>query len=433
MKTFILVGALVMTMLLVASVFASSNRHALRGAKKRQQGVSSTGILQVQVISRHGDRLPTSSAQIPKDPVNWPLVSGFSLGDLTGLGQKECYKLGKKLRARYLRDRSPSQIQGITEHYNATHYLFRSTNFDRALNSMVSIAQGLFPPGTGNRAIKKYRNPEQDLHRGQFSLPHGVQSVPIHTVADNMENLLLGFTYCNTVQKRTQTAFITRVFPYIAARRTFFDRLYNETGWTGGDATISTLIDLLQVQKYHDMIHIDWVNENWHLLEQYRDEILLILYGYDVIGKEGSSILITTLLDNIAQFKKKYIHYSAHDSTLQALAAALRLNDADSGFSMGLPKYGAHFVLELHQMNDGNRTVRLLYGEKYDSEHLTPLVLAKLGCESEFCPLATFKAGAELHGTTGSTPWCEACANKSQDVCAPYFLKNVPPCPTPAA
>ena len=396
-------------------------------AKKNTQPVNPNGsLVQVQIISRHCDRLPSASSKIPADPIDWQLVSGLALGDLTGLGQQQCRELGEHLRERYLSEDASSRISGITANYNASMYSFRSTNFDRALNSMQTIALGLFPDKTGDRATVNYLA-KNDKGKKKWALPHGQQAVPIHTVADDYENLLLGFTYCNTVQKRYNTAFGTKALAYLNANRTFVNQLYTATGWTTGDLTISTLIDLLIVQKAHNMLNIKWVNDNWTQVLKMRDDVLSLLYSYDVMGKEGSSVLIQTLIENMNSLNKKYIHYSAHDSTLQALTGSLKLNqDSDYAFLGGQPNYGAHIVAELYQTAAGNKTVRFMHGNQFDSTSLTPLVLKNLGCQTEYCPLETFTQLTSQYSTT--TNWCVDCANKGKVVCAPYFLSVVTPC-----
>src|SRR3989338_237261 len=79
--------------------------------------LTSDGIIQVQVISRHCDRLPISSLTIPNNPVDFPKVSDLNLGDLTGLGQHQCNQLGDSLYDRYISSHSKLKVKGIASHY----------------------------------------------------------------------------------------------------------------------------------------------------------------------------------------------------------------------------------------------------------------------------------------------------------------------------
>jgi len=346
--------------------------------------VNSTALLQVHVISRHCDHLPATEEQIPNDPVNWTYVYPDLIGnDLTPEGQQQCHTLGDLLRARYLLNSSTTHIQNISSHYNDMHYEFRSTNYTRTLNSMVAILSGLFPSET----------------------------VPRTTVITvNNEPLLLGVINCTRMFSRYNQAIRTQVPRFINTTRQFVDQLYEQTGWMVEDDdeydALITLFDLLVAQVAHNRSHIEWVNDNWQNIMALRDGIVSLLFSYNVVGKEGSSKLISTLIDDMTTMKKKYFQYSGHDATLQALTGALKLN-LDVPELGGQPDYGAHIVFELHQMNDGKKAVRILHGSQYDSSELTPLVLKSLGCNTEYCPLDTFKAITD--GVSRTANYDQAC------------------------
>ncbi|KAG2379021.1 hypothetical protein C9374_007659 [Naegleria lovaniensis] len=369
---------------------------------------TSEGVLQVHVISRHCDRLPITPLKIPNDPVDWVKLSNLQLGDLTGLGQEQCKTMGDIIRKRYLEEGSSFKIMGIDSTYNSEQFYFRSTEIYRTLMSMFSISMGLFP---------------QDHGRMQFALPNGTQAIPIRTVQEDMDALLIGFSFCNTVIRRMQAVHTSKqASTFFSTNRELIDKMYNVTGWNTGDDTIGTLFDLMTVQRAHNMLKLNWINENWDKVDQLRNDFLLMLYNYAVIGKEGSSILISTILNQMTELKKKYVHYSAHDTTLQSVTASLKLNDKDYPYLGYQPKYGAHLAFELHQMNDGTRAVRLVHGSQFNDANFTSLTLKSLGCTSEFCPFDTFKRLATEQSTVFD--WCSACDNYGRDVCAAQFLKS---------
>ncbi|EFC48290.1 predicted protein [Naegleria gruberi] len=367
--------------------------------------------------------MPISPLTIPKDPVDFPKLADLNLGDLTGLGQHQCNQLGDVIYDRYIDVNSKTKIKGIVPHYESKQYSFRSTDLDRTLMSMWSISMGLFKEGTGRRAIVNYKD-AHDMGREVFALPNGTQAVPIHTVSEDMDSLLLGFSFCNTVLNRMSIIRSSKGYiDFFKKHRVVIDKLYNETGWKAqpNDGNIGVLFDLLTVQRSHDLLSIRWVNENWEVIDSIRNNFLLMIYNYNVIGKEGSSELIKTLKSNMdSTTKYKYIHYSAHDTTLQSLAASLKLTN-DYPFLGYQPNYGAWLALELHEMTDGTAAVRIVHGKQYNDTS-TPLKLTSLGCNTEFCPLTEF----EKHITRDSivTNWCRACDNSQRNICASEYLKS---------
>ncbi|KAL9656089.1 hypothetical protein ABK040_007707 [Willaertia magna] len=378
---------------------------------------TSKGIVQVQVISRHCDRTPwVKGYDIPKDPINWYSYLGLSEGQLTGLGQRQCFQMGEIIRNKYIVDSSSSKIIGIDTHYNQTHYYFRSTDVDRTLMSIWSASMGLFPHN-GAKALDPNQN-----GINSFSLPNGTQALPIHTVSEVKDSLLLGFQLCNTVIRRYEN--VKTSIPYVnffTKNRDFIDRLYAETGWTNGDDSIGVLFDLLTVQISHQLLSIQWVLENWNQIDSMRNDYLILFYNYKVCGKEGMSVLIQTLIENMQSLQKKYIHYSAHDTTLQFLAAGLMLTE-DYPYLGGQPPYGTNMAFELHQMSDGSKSIRVVYNHGFNDTSFTPLVLKSLGCADEFCPLNSFISGTNSNSITKD--WCLACDNSDNTVCADEFLKQ---------
>lgn len=96
-------------------------------------------LVQVQVLARHGDRTPRQ--RLPKLTSGDPRVWSEGLGQLTALGMKQCYELGKAIDARY------GRLWGHTYAHNEVK--FRASSRDRCIMSATSIAAGVFELGTG--------------------------------------------------------------------------------------------------------------------------------------------------------------------------------------------------------------------------------------------------------------------------------------------
>jgi hypothetical protein len=150
------------------------------------QHLVSSDIVQVIVINRHCDRTPAKNNTIPNNPVNWKKELGVSFGQLTGLGESQCYQMGQSLRQKYIEATSEDHIRGLSQDFDDSLYSFHSSNVGRAIVSMFSIGQGLFPNGTGLI---------NDIDK-QYAMPSGLSIIPIHTIPSDQDVLLHAHSNC---------------------------------------------------------------------------------------------------------------------------------------------------------------------------------------------------------------------------------------------
>ncbi|EFC44610.1 predicted protein [Naegleria gruberi] len=398
----------------------------LEVTRAEKQAVTSKGILQIQAISRHCDRLPVSELNIPNDPIDFEKISKLKLGELTGLGQYQCNQMGNNLYNRYISEQSLNRVRGISTQYVSSDYSFRSTDLDRTLMSMWSVSMGLFKQGTGNTPIVNFMNVNDLEGNSMFSLPNGTQAVPVHTVPQESDSVLIGYQFCNSVMKRMHAVNTQSAIEYFNKNRQLINELFKVTGWDAskGDLSLATLVDVLTVQKSHNLLSLQWVHEHWDEICALRDGYLKLIYTYPVFGREGSSDLVTLMNYNVAQTKVKYYHYSAHDTTLQALAASLKLT-ADYPYLANQPGYGSFMVMELHEMSDGSKAVRFVHAKQFNDTSFTPLTMTSLGCKSEYCPLEQFsELVSEYSMVPSDSTWCMECKNSNRDLCASEFIQT---------
>ncbi|XP_073427071.1 testicular acid phosphatase homolog isoform X3 [Dendrobates tinctorius] len=117
----------------------------------------------VVVVYRHGDRSPIDT--YPTDPYK-DTVWDNGLQQLTQVGIRQQYELGKYLRMRYDQFLSPM--------YKKEEIYVRSTDYDRTLMSAQANLAGLYPP-----------NGTQQWHP---DIPW--QPIPVHTVPISQDRLL---------------------------------------------------------------------------------------------------------------------------------------------------------------------------------------------------------------------------------------------------
>ena len=149
-------------------------------------GAADVDIVQSVLFHRHGDRsLAACIPKVPDCPSHWP--QGF--GQLTPRGMHELHFLGQRIRERYVNGVNTSI--GLTDgqplivgNYTRQDLYVRSTDYDRTLQSVTSLLEGLFPPGTG--PVQPDGQPGLTAMR--------IQPVPIHTVPQSEDGLLRAFT-----------------------------------------------------------------------------------------------------------------------------------------------------------------------------------------------------------------------------------------------
>ena len=356
-----------------------------------------------QIITRHGDRVPTDQpVMVVNDSLLWnctlenlgiPTVtdSGASLdapgrlyrlsympgremlpgncmyGQLTAKGAAQHYALGKNFNAAYL------QVNPIVSAY--TDVWVRSTNLQRTVNSVQADLLSVFPLPPSPQAQQ--------------------QVINIRSIDDNTDNLSPNTNLCPRLSAVYHQQEDTPQYQAFLANQSVTQAQIAALGYFGGQASsvsVSSFIDMCWCRSCHGYPLPPGVTQQLFQTavaqETYAKNNLF--WGGRVSLPWAIGSFVGELRDNVLAFvangvqqpggvPAKLMFFSGHDSTLVPLSNALfQVND------LQWAPYASHMEIEVwRETSSGAYFVKTSYNGK---DFVVP------GCSSTYCPVQTWSS-----------------------------------------
>uniref|UniRef100_A0A2K6VKV0 Acid phosphatase n=1 Tax=Onchocerca volvulus TaxID=6282 RepID=A0A2K6VKV0_ONCVO len=395
----------------IENLVNSSTTQVLVGNEQR----SKPELIFVHVLWRHGDRGPMKL--YPNDPNKesmWP----NGLGELTEIGMQQLFKVGKSFYERYINRIPPF----LSKNYNNREIYIRSTDVNRTITSAMAVLAGMFRNGIAGKDYPKESN--------EINWPRGWIPIPVHTVELKHDHIGYPFHQCKRAELLEKEAFQSNNFRKITAmHQELLKYLSNMTGYKDLQLNerFNSILDTLTIERFHNLKVPEWFTEKVEKEMRFlRAEIRKNRYGNaKYFGSSGRLIrlrggaILNAIIDKLRQKWKclnndstecvsykniKFYGLSAHDVTISALFAALRIKSEIT--DIGDPEYGATVYFELYKFNN-EPYVKFLYSKSYlDEPKSVTNSIRECPAMSDLCPLEKFIMGQKDYLPTNIRKEC---------------------------
>nr|AAN08587.1 putative esophageal gland cell secretory protein 21 [Meloidogyne incognita] len=371
-------------------------------------------LVLVQALWRHGDRSPTKTFKTDKyQEKDWP--QGW--GQLTPTGMAQHVELGRRLRQRYI-----EELKFVGPRYNSHEIYVRSTDWNRTLTSAISNFIGFYGPGNDDEYPK-------DL--GANKWPGWFFPIAIHSLPGNEDFMAPGESECKRFEQIKERITLTEEYNSTLIKyKWLLDFLSEKTGQNVDPFDMWMINDAFYIEKLKGKKLVDWAEGNQTLLDtiaeldnlqerwmvgldlkplgdaNFREELPKILGGpilWKFITNMQEKLACSKRMNSVKEIdreiegrkspmgtplckwmnKMRYFAYSAHDSTIIAIFAALGLNKTNYDED-GYPKYSTCVTFELwREKNTGQFDVKVFLWRPNTNETSPKEITTDIeGCQS---------------------------------------------------
>ena len=374
-------------------------------------------LLQVIEVIRHGAREPLSMLYNGKELLDiW--------GELTTVGMREHFLLGRQLREKYI-----NQEKLLQPFFDPSEVYIRSTDVNRTIVSAISHLMGLydvshpqesereeeiFLSASGPRREKNgggwmsiyfppiFENNKNFIGDNGFS--HKIRPFPIHTVNRSQDLLLRNYGYCRGAREQYK-----KVGEGKTEESKLFMQDFKETLAITKLFLNETNIKFWEMPSFEDtMISNEFkgltnLSVEGKLSKEFRHNLTFlfnvrpfVFYSDEELNRAMNAPLSEFIQKRFASTielggvaKEKFILLSAHDTTLQQIIAGFNITNWKCMYEMfkqqrekllakdfegvkqllnaerdnceyNFTGYASHILLELHRGEDGNHFVKFI-------------------------------------------------------------------------
>ncbi|OWR41231.1 prostatic acid phosphatase like protein [Danaus plexippus plexippus] len=349
------------------------------------------------VVFRHGDRTPVN--QFPTDPYNNQSLWPVKFGELTNLGKRQHYMLGKWIRKRY------SNL--ISKQFDPSEVYIRSTDVDRTLMSAQANLAGLYPP-TGKSVWNKNLM---------------WQPIPVHTKPEKEDELLAMKRKCIPYTKEKEKYEDSP--PYkdrLSKYNELMDYLTAYTGMKIKDYTdINDIYNVLFIESLYNFTLPSWTQSVYP--DKMKEPACYSFFTAAATPLMARLLVgplfkeIVTTMDNVIANKDdslKLSIYSGHDFTIGNILTALDVFDGKC------PAYTSTIIFELLEDSVTKKHfIRVSY--KNTVELVEPKILDLPNCGK----ICSYKKFIDLYDNLITVDWTHECNKKMSIMFAIAFFASV--------
>mmetsp|Transcript_21544 Transcript_21544/g.24398 ORF Transcript_21544/g.24398 Transcript_21544/m.24398 type:complete len:402 (-) Transcript_21544:39-1244(-) len=328
---------------------------------------------------RHGSRAPVKFAYKNPFGSHWP----YGGAKLTPEGMRQHYKLGRKLRQRYIIDRP-----FLSPKFNYTEVHARSTQSERTILSAQAQLAGLFPYGPSFDEDKPDDIAPQFSDNSVDDLPIHFNAIPIYSTTKRNDGLLRPANYCKKFLHldeqclrgpRVQAYFDAKVTPYLPKISAFSGIKIDDLNLKN----VPFIFDQLRCEIFEGHKIPEQVNES--MMRVAADLLHLQLFSNPGCNPEAVKLGCSELFRDLAEKLEdsmtgesdlKFVLYSAHDVTVANFMNGLHVE-----VNTTIP-YASNLIFELWKSSTtGEFYVKTLFND-------TELDAAECGTVN--CPVNKF-------------------------------------------